>query len=77
MKSEVWKHSLALMGAFCITLGLAGCNPAAEVPTAGDGPKQSAAAENKAKQESKPVDAAKPGATKDDSTKGEGGSNLE
>jgi hypothetical protein len=77
MKLEARKHCLALLSTFCLTLGLAGCNPPAEVPTAGDGPKQSATDDNKSGKETKPDNTAKPEESNDDSTDSEGGSNLE
>jgi hypothetical protein len=80
MKSELWKYGLTLMSALCVTLGLAGCNQEAEVPTAGDGAKQSSAEKPSEDEssESEENDATNENEELiDDSTEDEGGSILE
>lgn len=80
MKSGLWKYWLTLMSSFSMTLGLAGCNQEAEVPTAGDGAKQSSAekfTEDKSS-ESDENDATNENEDlTDDLTEDEGGSILE
>ncbi|HSG70928.1 MAG TPA: hypothetical protein VLA12_10965 [Planctomycetaceae bacterium] len=80
MKTELGKYFLALMSAFCMTLGLAGCNQEAEVPTAGDGAKQSSGekpAEDKSSESEKSDTTNESEELQDDPTEGESGSILE
>ena len=60
-----------MMGVLCAFYVLSGCKPAAEVPTAGDGPKQSASEAKKPEAESD----SKAAQEEDDTP--EGGSYLE
>ncbi|HUG17767.1 MAG TPA: hypothetical protein VMM56_02245 [Planctomycetaceae bacterium] len=80
MKPELGKYFLTLMSAFCMTLGLAGCNQEAEVPTAGDGAKQASGekpAEDKSSKSDESNATNESEDLNDDPSEGESGSILE